>query len=378
MSVRHVPIGTVLRRRETAAAVDPETDYLMLGLLNRGRGLFVRGTVRGAQTKYPRLTPLQRGDLVFSKLFAWEGSVAIVDREGWVSSEFPTYEIDRTQVDERFLAHVVSWDGFVDQLTSLTSGLGERRQRVSPESFESALIPIPAIERQRDVAARLDKFGLLDSVARSSRREQLSDLRERCIRSAVGTTASVPLSSVLAEDTRAVPVARHVEYPIAGVLGGGRGAFARNSIRGSETSYSRMRELKAGQVVYSRLKAFEGAFAVVDESTSGRFVSPEFPGFDANPEIIEIEWLSHVMHSSQFRDQVGSRSKGIGARRERLAVSDFLSIHIPLPAIDAQRQTLQHLNALTRVAELEERRHALIATALTSARNEELVRLRAG
>ena len=100
----------------------------------------------------------------------------------------------------------------------------------------------------------------------------------------------VPLSEVLQQrhGIRVDPTSR---YPIAGVFGFGRGIILRESLLGDETKYQTLTPLSVGDVVYSKVKAFEGAVTVVPPVGSGRFVSPEFPVFSV-ADSVDPDYLS--------------------------------------------------------------------------------------
>ena len=104
----------------------------------------------------------------------------------------------------------------------------------------------------------------------------------------------VPLGDVLrpVQDPEAVHPER--SYPNLGIFGFGRGVFAKPDISGMDTSARTLYRVRAGQFIYSRLFAFEGAYAVVPPDLDGSFVSNEFPTFDwiegsADPGF--IAWL---------------------------------------------------------------------------------------
>ena len=71
-----------------------------------------------------------------------------------------------------------------------------------------------------------------------------------------------------------------VTYPNVGLLSFGRGLFGKPPIDGARTSATTLYRIRAGQFIDSRLFAFEGAYAVVDEHFDGSFVSSEFPTFE--------------------------------------------------------------------------------------------------
>lgn len=133
------------------------------------------------------------------------------------------------------------------------------------------------------------------------------------------------------------------EYPIAGVYGFGRGMIQRAAISGREMAANQLFRIRAGQFIYSRLKSFEGAYAVVSPEVDGYFVSNEFPAFDLHRERIEPGFLGWYFKQERVWQQLASDGKGIGARRERLHPRRLLDHAIPLPPIEDQRRIIAKL-----------------------------------
>src|SRR4051812_20281223 len=96
---------------------------------------------------------------------------------------------------------------------------------------------------------------------------------------------AMSLGDILEEDRDRVAVEEAGIYPLAGVYGFGRGILLREAVRGSEISAAHLYRIREGQIIYSRLKAFEGAFALVSADADGRFVSNEFPTFDVDATV---------------------------------------------------------------------------------------------
>ncbi len=135
-----------------------DSAYQIAGVYSFGRGLLSRGTIKGADTKYKSFTRLDRNDLVYSKLGAFEGAVAVVPgsyENFYVSPEFPVFEV-LDGVDPIFLRYCVIAESFVRQLVGATSGVGARQKRVSPGAFLDLSVPMPSLDRQREIASRLD------------------------------------------------------------------------------------------------------------------------------------------------------------------------------------------------------------------------------
>lgn len=149
-------------------AVDAGTDYPNFGILNRARGVFAKPPVQGSQTKYSTLNQVHSGQLNYSKLSGWEGSVGIVPTwaDGWfVSSEFPTFDVRTDMVDLDYFGQVLRGRGLATQLASATSEMGQRRQRVQVSQFEALDVPLPDLPTQREVGAGLLRLADVERLA---------------------------------------------------------------------------------------------------------------------------------------------------------------------------------------------------------------------
>jgi type I restriction enzyme, S subunit len=150
------PLGTVLRQTRDEVPVELDQTYRTAGIYSFGRGLFARPPMAGTDTKYTTFFRLHQGQFVYSRLFAWEGAVAVVPTEFndfCVSQEFPTFHIDRQRADPAYLGWLCRWDRFWEALQVGTKGLGLRRQRVHPDRLLAARVPLPSLDEQRRLGA---------------------------------------------------------------------------------------------------------------------------------------------------------------------------------------------------------------------------------
>lgn len=160
----------------------------------------------------------------------------------------------------------------------------------------------------------------------------------------------VALRDLLTESRERVVVDPDTDYPIAGVYGFGRGLLLRDSVKGDEISAKHLYRISAGQVIYSRLKAFEGAFALVPTEAEGRYVSNEFPTFDVDAEKVLPEFIGLVLRMPETWRGLTERITGMGARRERLQVDEFLAFEFDLPSHEEQRRMVAAVEAADDVA----------------------------
>ena len=372
MSVPIVPLRNLLTQRRGVQVV-PSTTYPMAGVFGFGKGLIVREPILGSETKYKTLTPLKTDDLVYSKVKAFEGAITVVPTAGhgrFVSPEFPVFEVSDLIVAD-YLQHLLSWDEFVGQLRARSSGIGARRERVHPAVLLAMHVPLPDLSEQWRISAHLDGIRRALRIMAESRSEDFRPIEAALSRLPWDT----PLRLLVYEDCDEVELDQNVQYRQLGVFGKGRGIIDRGTFFGSETKYTRMLRVRAGQVVLSRLKAFEGAVAIAHPDHDGALVSKEFPTFTLAGDVDPL-FLRGVLTSAAFEEHLRANSIGLGARRERVDAQRFLSIKVPLPPLDAQRRVGRAVECSIRIDALRQRSSVVGGAILSAARNEVFSALR--
>ena len=94
-------------------------------------------------------------------------------------------------------------------------------------------------------------------------RASMSDLTDSApVAAAQEEWVRAPLSQFLTPNVEAVDVDPDQTYPAVGVLNRGRGLLYRDPVAGNSTAYKKLNRIGPGMLVYSRLKAFEGAITV--------------------------------------------------------------------------------------------------------------------
>lgn len=369
-------LGQVMETHFDAVPATSLPTANLAGVYGFGRGLFRRGQMSPMETTYKSFHRLCAGDFVISSPKAWEGAVARIPEEfdGWfLSPVFPTFRADKERLDTRYLDWYCKREPVWRQLQGKAKGMGARRESVSPAQFLSISIPLPPISEQQAIVARLDALAdktkqltaHLDAVEADAdrlliglaTRADLSDTE----RAAQGWIKGC-LGDVLHLATDPISVKPEQSYPNVGVLNFARGLFAKPPIEGVTTSATTLYRVRAGQFVYSRLFAFEGAYAVVEKQHDGAFVSNEFPTFDINPEYASPSFLYAYFRSPGVWESIARGSKGLGDRRQRVKPDQVLNHQLWLPP----RRQLDLLAASVPVVVGLRSRHAAIREANTA------------
>lgn len=158
------------------------------------------------------------------------------------------------------------------------------------------------------------------------------------------------LGDVLSLRRQAVKVDPASEYANLGLYSFGKGPFPKPPIPGADTSASTLYRVSEGQFIYSRLFAFEGAFAVVPSEMDGWFVSNEYPTFDVDDSKALVQFIRYVICRRATWEELASRTVGMGHRRQRLQPEAFLDFEIELPPLEEQRRVVSMISAGERLA----------------------------
>jgi restriction endonuclease S subunit len=155
----------------------------------------------------------------------------------------------------------------------------------------------------------------------------------------------VRLADVIAQDVTAVEVQPTEAYEIVGVLNRGRGLLHRGPMMGTETSYKTLNRVGPTQIVYSRLKAFEGAITVAPPGLGPAYASQEFPTFTCSSDLLP-EYFRLLTTTERLWENLQNLSTGMGGRRERVKPADFLTIEVSLPPLVEQRRVVDVMAAV--------------------------------
>lgn len=383
--MRRARVGDVLQLQRRAVAINPAEEYAEIGVRSFGKGIFHKEPVSGLRLGNKRVFEIRPGDLVISNVFAWEGAVGLAgeSEQGRIGSHrFMTFTASDSDVDLNYLRYFFVSEAGVAMLGQASPGSAGRNRTLAVERFEALEVPLPDIDEQRRTAAHLDRVTscihrLKGPTARSA---ALSDalVVSMSSRPDLGEAAKerdgwkrMQLSKFLRPATDPEPVEDGTEYRIAGVYSFGKGLINRGRLRGADTSYPVLWRLGAGNLVFSKLGAWEGAVAVVGDEFEGFSVSSEFPVFTTDLAVVEPAYLDAVARSPWFWQVINAGTRGSMARRKRITATQFLMTELWVPPLAEQRVIAGRLHLLDASAKSRSaktgRLDALVPSALNRA-----------
>jgi type I restriction enzyme S subunit len=148
------------------------TQYRTIGVKWWGEGAYERQTIDGSQTAADTLSLVRQGDLIINKIWVRHGSTAIASEavDGCAASnEFPTFELKQNFVLPRWIHWLTKTRTFWAKCDALSRGTSGKN-RIKPELFLTIEIPLPSLEEQCRIVARIEELAAKIEEARGLRR----------------------------------------------------------------------------------------------------------------------------------------------------------------------------------------------------------------
>lgn len=336
-----VPLAEVVTPVQRSVALIPGRSYRTLGVKWWGQGAYERQTIDGSQTAVKTLNEVQENDLIINKIWVRNGSVAVVTHEvaGCVgSNEFPTFQFRSEHILPRWMHWYSKTRDLWRKCDALSRG-SSGKNRIRPERFLTIAVPLPSLDEQARIVARVD--GLASRITEVERLTQFSD-----------TTALNTLMAAFHEIADGAPRRRMIEvaplvrrpaeidvssnYPQISVRSFGKGTFNNPPLDGGDITWQKPHLVKAGDILVSNIKAWEGAIAVVMPEDDGRYGSHRYLTFVPVNQVMTSQFLCFYLLSREGLYHVGEASPGSADRNRTLSSKKMLEIKVPVPPYEEQ------------------------------------------
>ncbi len=170
-----VKFGQIMRPNKRPYTLGDTEDANLVGMRLYGGGPFHRELKPAMQIAKKSHFVIKSGDVIYNKLFAWKGTFGIVPPEldgMFVSDKFPTYELDRSKVDENWLRWYFLCPPLWEEAQSMSIGSAAlSKLTLNPPKFLLLTIPLPPLAEQRRVVARIKELAAQIHEARTLRHQ---------------------------------------------------------------------------------------------------------------------------------------------------------------------------------------------------------------
>lgn len=370
MTVEWVPIGDVAELVRTPVEVVPDETYRRVGLYSWAKGFLHRPASPGSEMGSLRYFTFPTGSLVLSNIQAWEGAIGVAgEREvGFVASNRFLPYVPTGELDVRYWFHFLGSSQGMELLQKSSPGTTMRNRTLRRDLFEAAKIPLPEIDTQRAIAARLDRARGASELRRGLR---VDAIREQIVAEALAGTEFVRFGDLFELQRRArYPQHDEIVREI-GVRSFGRGLFVKDWTTGAELGGKRVFTVAEGDLVISNIFAWEGAVALAGSDHHGLVGSHRFMTWVPRDKRMTAEFAATFLTARVGVSLLADASPGSAGRNRTLSISGLESVQMPVPGRQVQ-QRMEHLMAQLRRAEaLAAQRDVLLDSLLPAARNEE-------
>ncbi|MCL2790977.1 MAG: restriction endonuclease subunit S [Desulfobulbus sp.] len=375
-----VKLGEVLARSDEIAEPQATTEYSEITVRLWGKGVFERGRVLGNAVSGRRFVA-RTGQFIASRIDARNGAMGLVPASldgALVTNDFPLFNLNTKRIEPAFFAWLTKTADFVELCLRASEGT-TNRVRLKEERFLDLEIPLPPLAEQRRIVARIEELAVKVNEARAIRAQEERQIQQMLSSAFWGIVKGVPrkpMHEVAPMIRRPVEIAVNALYPELGIRSFGKGTFHKPAISGVGLGTKRIFEIKAGDLLFSNVFAWEGAIAVAQKNDDSRFGSHRFMSCVPQEGIAVAPFLCFYFLTDEGMEFIRAASPGGAGRNRTLGIEALSKINVPVPPIEKQTwfSTLQaEVNTLKRLhAETTADLDALLPSVLVRAFKREL------
>ncbi len=373
-----VRLGKVLKSIERGEAPMPGKTYRQIGVKLWGEGCYEREPIDGADTRYNLLFRAEAGDIIVNKIWARNGSVAVVTEElagCYGSAEFPMFEVVEQQLESRWMHWITKTSDFWSQCDEKSQGTSGKN-RIRPERFLEIEIPLPPLAEQRRIVAKINQLAAKIAEARTLRQQAeeeakaivhstMNELLSKAKEDHSWKFGSIPeFAAVNPSRSKIVKLSPTdlVSFVPMKAVDEETGVIAWPETRRYAEVAKGYTCFKDGDIIFARITPCmqNGKSAIARNLVNGMgFGSTEFHVMRPGPELL-AEWLHALVRHKAFRSDAEEQFKGT-AGQQRVPQSFLEHKKISVPPIPKQRRIVAELDTLQ--AEVDALKHLQIETA---------------
>ncbi len=344
-----VALAKICAPAERYTTPAPGETYRQLGVRLWGEGAYEREQIDGADTKYKNFNYIKSDDLVVNKIWARNGAVAVATPQqagAYVSTEFPAFVLNRAVIVPGWMRLVTKWPGFWQACNEKAQGTSGKN-RINSGRFLAIEIPLPPLEEQQALVARLDALAEktrqveahLDAVERHA--EHLLALR---FRDAVAHAPLRPMAEVAPLVRREVVIDPEASYTELGVRSFYKGVFHRRTVSGSDFSWQDLYRIQIDDLIFSNIMAWEQAIAIAQAQDDGCVGNHRMLACEVDRELAVPGFLWYYFTTDEGFAKIYAASPGTAARNRTMTAPALMAINVPTPPLPVQ-QTFDRLHA---------------------------------
>jgi type I restriction enzyme, S subunit len=362
-SMPRVRFGDVLRPNLRPRTLAFDQDANLVGMRWYGLGPFHRELKPAEKIQKKSHFLIKAGDAIYNKLFAWKGAFGVVPDEldgMYVSDKFPTYELDRSRIDPRYLAWYFRQSDVWDQaLKKSTGSAAISKLTLNPPQFLELHLPLPGIDKQKAIATQLDAHAERIREAKMLRAASASQAGHIIQGAANALLARYDANSTLGAVLLRLP--RNGWSPKCDNVDGGTPVLTLTAVTGwvynaaaiKHTSLPTVADahywLQKGDLLITRSNTPElvGHVAIYDGHPHPCIYPDLIMKLTVDPAKVSAKFAWWWMQTTRVRDYVIRNAKGSSPTMKKISQSIVAGIPFPSSiSLHQQESVVQELDAL--------------------------------
>lgn len=330
----------VLRLSRESVDIDPLMTYKQITVRLHHKGVVLREEKSGQEVKSKQYLA-KKGQFIISRIDARNGAMGLIPPEldgAVVTNDFLTYDISENRLFPKYFDYLMSTQTFVDECIKASEGT-TNRVRLKPEKFLEIEIPLPPLDEQKRIVARIESLVDRVKAARRFREGIDKDIRSMLIGAYLKIIEEAKYS-LMAEVAplvrRPVQIEISKQYYELGVRSFGKGTFHKPAIDGIAVGTKKIYRIEEGDLIFNNVFAWEGAVAVTKSKDHDRVGSHRFITCVSNEGVITSPFLCFHFLTNVGLEQLGEASPGGAGRNRTLGIKKLEKIRVPVPSIGKQ------------------------------------------
>ena len=309
-------------------------------------------------------------DLILSGINVSKGAIAINTFNKIIAAtiHYSSYYHDSKKVDLHFLLYYFRSKNFQNSLNfEMSQGL---KTEVKPKKFLSIEAALPSLPEQQRIVNRLESVKSKIEAVKILRGEQnrlnksllfslFTDLVKGAKWQKMGEVA--PLAK------RPVSLQPNTKYNEIGARSFGKGTFDKPIVNSDELTWQKPNWIKTGDLLFSNIKAWEGAIAAVTEKDNDKIGSHRYLTFVPDSEVTTAEFLCFYFLTYEGLEKLGNASPGSADRNRTLNTKIISNTLVPVPSLHLQKEFLEIKAKLNTTTQHQVTQQQALETLLPSA-----------
>lgn len=338
-------LGDILTQYRETIFIDDFSEYKQL-MNSKHQGIVLRGQKLGNEIgrkrqfivnldKYPKTITYTRQTIQTDEAI---GLCPISVNGCIVTENMPLFSVENA--NEKFVEYFFKTKLFLNQL-HLSAAVGTSQKSIHESVFLNYKIPVPSLPEQQRIVSKIEGVKTkLDRIKelRAEQEKEINNLLFSKYTEIIKAAQWLPMKEVAPIFRRKVELNPDETYFEIGVRSFGRGLFEKPSFKGAELTWQQPYWVKEGDLLFSNIKAWEGAVGLIPKQYDGWVGSHRYLTCLPNLEVIDPEFLYYYFRTYEGVEKLNSASPGTADRNRTLNTKILSLMQIPVPSLELQKE----------------------------------------